>query len=39
VSALQASIGSVIDTIELNERNMIDELTLRLVHGELPVGS
>ena len=28
-----------IDTIELYERNMIDELTLRLVHGELPVGS
>jgi hypothetical protein len=28
-----------IDTIELYERNMIDELALRLVHGELPVGS
>jgi hypothetical protein len=25
VSALQASMGSVIDTIELYERNMIDE--------------
>ena len=24
---------------ELSERNMIDELALRLVHGELPVGS
>jgi hypothetical protein len=23
---------------ELYERNMIDELALRLVHGELPVG-
>jgi hypothetical protein len=28
-----------IDTVELYERNMIDELALRLVHGELPVGS
>jgi hypothetical protein len=28
-----------IDAIELYERNMIDELALRLVHGELPVGS
>jgi hypothetical protein len=28
-----------IDTIELYERNMIDELALRLVHRELPVGS
>jgi hypothetical protein len=28
-----------IDTIELYERNMIDGLALRLVHGELPVGS
>jgi hypothetical protein len=28
-----------IDTIELYERNMIDELALRLVHGGLPVGS
>ena len=28
-----------IDTIELYEHNMIDELALRLVHGELPVGS
>lgn len=28
-----------IDTIELCERNMIDELTLRLVYGELPVGT
>jgi hypothetical protein len=28
-----------IDTIELYERNMIDELALRLVHGELSVGS
>jgi hypothetical protein len=26
--------GLSIDTIELHERNMIDELTLRLVHGE-----
>ena len=26
-------------SIELYERNMIDELALRLVHGELPVGS
>jgi hypothetical protein len=31
--------GLSIDTIELHERNMIDELALRLVHGELPVGS
>jgi hypothetical protein len=31
--------GLSIDTMELQERNMIDELTLRLVHGELPVGS
>jgi hypothetical protein len=31
--------GLTIDTIELYERNMIDELALRLVHGELPVGS
>jgi hypothetical protein len=30
--------GIHIDTIELYERNMIDELALRLVHGELPVG-
>jgi hypothetical protein len=28
-----------IDTIELYERNMIDELAHRLVHGDLPVGS
>ena len=28
-----------IDTIELYERNMIDELAFTLVHGELPVGS
>jgi hypothetical protein len=27
------------DTIELYERDMIDELALRLVHGALPVGS
>jgi predicted secreted protein len=26
-----------IDTIELYERNTVDELALRLVHGELPV--
>jgi hypothetical protein len=31
--------GLSIDTIELYERNMNDELALRLVHGELPVGS
>ena len=31
--------GLSIDTIELYERNMIDELALRLVHGQLPVGS
>ena len=31
--------GLSIDSIELHERNMIDELALRLVHGELPVGS
>ena len=31
--------GLSIDTIELYERNMIDELALRLVHGELPVRS
>jgi hypothetical protein len=31
--------GLSIDTIELYERNMIDELTRRLPHGELPVGS
>ena len=28
-----------IDAIELYERNMIEELALRLVPGELPVGS
>jgi hypothetical protein len=28
-----------IDTIELHEPNTIDELTLRLMHRELPVGS
>jgi hypothetical protein len=39
VSALQASMGTVSDTIELYEGNMIDELALRLVQGELPVGS
>jgi hypothetical protein len=27
-----------LDTIELYERNMIDRLALRPVHGELPVG-
>jgi hypothetical protein len=31
--------GLSIDTNELYERNMIDELALRLVHGQLPVGS
>jgi hypothetical protein len=31
--------GLSIDTIELYKRHMIDELALRLVHGELPVGS
>ena len=31
--------GLSIDTIKLYERNMIDELALRLVHVELPVGS
>ena len=31
--------GINIETIELYERNMIDELALRLMHGELPVGS
>jgi hypothetical protein len=31
--------GLSIDTIELYERNMIDELALGLVHQELPVGS
>jgi hypothetical protein len=37
---LQASIHRLsTDTIELYERNMIDELALRLVHGDLPVGS
>jgi hypothetical protein len=30
--------GLSIDTIERYERNMIDELALRLLHGELPVG-
>jgi hypothetical protein len=30
--------GLSIDTIEMYERNMIDELALRLVHGKLPVG-
>jgi hypothetical protein len=39
VSAFQGIHGLSIDTIELYERNMIDELALRLVHGELPVGS
>jgi hypothetical protein len=28
-----------IDTIELYQRNTIDELALRLAYGELPVGS
>jgi hypothetical protein len=28
-----------LDTIELYARNMIDRLALRLLHGELPVGS
>jgi hypothetical protein len=32
-------IFEAIDTIELCERNMIDELALRHVHRELPVGS
>jgi hypothetical protein len=31
--------GLSIDTIELYERNMIDEFALGLVHEELPVGS
>ena len=31
--------GLSIDTVELYERNMIDGLALRLMHGELPVGS
>jgi hypothetical protein len=31
--------GLSIDTIELYERDMIDKLALRLVHGKLPVGS
>ena len=31
--------GLSIDTIELYECNMIDELALRLVHGALPIGS
>ena len=31
--------GLSIDTIELYERNMIDELPPKLAHGELPVGS
>ena len=31
--------GLSIDTIELYERNMIDELAPRLEQGELPVGS
>jgi hypothetical protein len=31
--------GLSIDTIELDERNMLDELALKLMHGELPVGS
>ena len=38
MSALQASMGQI-DTIELYERNMIDELAPRLEQGELPVGS
>ena len=33
VSALQAPMASVIDTTELYERNMIDELAPRLMHG------
>jgi hypothetical protein len=28
-----------VDAVEPYERNMIDELALTLVHGELPVGS
>ena len=31
--------GLSVDTVELYERNIIDELAVRLVHGELPVGS
>jgi hypothetical protein len=31
--------GLSIDAVELHERNMIDELALRLVHGQLPVRS
>ena len=31
--------GLSIDTIELYQRNMIDELAPRLVRGQLPVGS
>ena len=31
--------GLSIDTIELYDCNMIDQLAFRLVHGELPVGS
>jgi hypothetical protein len=31
--------GLSIDAIELYERNMIEELALRLVPAELPVGS
>jgi hypothetical protein len=41
-SALLAALSFVaylLGSIELYEPNMIDELALRLVHGELPVGS
>jgi hypothetical protein len=31
--------GLSIDAIELHDRNMIDELALRLVREQLPVGS
>ena len=31
--------GLSIDTIELDERNMLDELALKLMQGELPGGS
>jgi len=31
--------GLSVNIVELYERNIIDELALRLVHGEQPVGS
>jgi len=36
---LEVSRLPAAEFVDIIERNMIDELALRLVHGELPVGS